>query len=93
MSERPADRDSAPLVGRNPVLELLRADSRRVEEVAVLGEGRGPALQELLTLARQTTAGGLAELAATAGYADQPHLTREVRAIADTTPAALRDAA
>ena len=41
-----------PLFGRNPVLELLRAHSRRVEEVAVLSEGRGPALQELVTLAR-----------------------------------------
>jgi len=41
-----------PLFGRNPVLELLRARSRRVEEVAVLSEGRGPALQELVTLAR-----------------------------------------
>ena len=40
------------LFGRHPVLELLRADSRRVEEVAVIAEGRGPALQELLVLAR-----------------------------------------
>ena len=47
------DRDAAPLSGRNPVLELLRADSRRVEEVAILSDGRGPALQELLTLARR----------------------------------------
>jgi len=53
VSDRVPDRPSAPLFGRNPVLELLRADSRRVEEVAVLSEGRGPALQELLTLARQ----------------------------------------
>jgi 23S rRNA (guanosine2251-2'-O)-methyltransferase len=34
------------------VLELLRADSRRVEEIAVIAEGRGPALQELLALAK-----------------------------------------
>src|SRR5262249_58298833 len=40
------------LYGRNPVLELLRGGSRRVEEIAILAEGRGPALQELLTLAR-----------------------------------------
>ena len=40
------------LFGRHPVLELLRADSRRVEEVAVIAEGRGPALQDLLVLAR-----------------------------------------
>jgi 23S rRNA (guanosine2251-2'-O)-methyltransferase len=45
-------RDETPLFGRNPVLELLRAQSRRVEEIAVLSEGRGPALQELVTLAR-----------------------------------------
>jgi 23S rRNA (guanosine2251-2'-O)-methyltransferase len=44
--------DEAPLFGRHPVLELLRADSRRVEEIAVVAQGRGPALQELLALAR-----------------------------------------
>lgn len=43
-----------PLFGRNPVLELLRAQSRRVEEIAVLSEGRGPALQELLGLAKRS---------------------------------------
>ena len=43
----------APLFGRNPVLELLRSESRRVEELAILAEGRGPHLQELLLLARQ----------------------------------------
>jgi 23S rRNA (guanosine2251-2'-O)-methyltransferase len=46
-----ADEDG-PLFGRHPVLELLRADSRRVEEVAVLSGGRGPGLSDLLTLAR-----------------------------------------
>lgn len=51
MSAAPAE--DAPLVGRNPVLELLRAQSRRVEEVAILSEGRSPALQELLGLARR----------------------------------------
>jgi 23S rRNA (guanosine2251-2'-O)-methyltransferase len=45
--------DSEQVFGRHPVLELLRADSRRVEEVAILAEGRGPALQELLALVRQ----------------------------------------
>ncbi|HEV8441621.1 MAG TPA: 23S rRNA (guanosine(2251)-2'-O)-methyltransferase RlmB [Methylomirabilota bacterium] len=44
--------EEAPLFGRHPVLELLRAESRRVEELAILAQGRGPALQELLTLAR-----------------------------------------
>ena len=46
------DTDLGQVFGRHPVLELLRADSRRVEEVAVLAEGRGPALQDLLVLAR-----------------------------------------
>jgi 23S rRNA (guanosine2251-2'-O)-methyltransferase len=44
--------DDAPLFGRRPVLELLRADSRRVEEIAILAGGRGPALQELLAVAK-----------------------------------------
>jgi 23S rRNA (guanosine2251-2'-O)-methyltransferase len=44
--------ERVPLFGRNPVLEALRAAARSVEEVAILSEGRGPALQELLTLAR-----------------------------------------
>jgi len=48
------DAGSAPLFGRNPVLELLRARRREVEEIAVLSEGRGPALQELLGLARRS---------------------------------------
>ncbi|HET7875224.1 MAG TPA: 23S rRNA (guanosine(2251)-2'-O)-methyltransferase RlmB [Methylomirabilota bacterium] len=48
-----AEHEAEPLYGRNPVLELLRADSRRIDEIAVLAEGRGPALQELLTLARR----------------------------------------
>jgi 23S rRNA (guanosine2251-2'-O)-methyltransferase len=34
------------------VRELLRAERRQVQEVAILGEARGPALQELLGLAR-----------------------------------------
>jgi 23S rRNA (guanosine2251-2'-O)-methyltransferase len=50
--EQPDD-ESQPLFGRNPVLELLRAGSRRVEEIAILSEGRGPALHDLLNLARR----------------------------------------
>jgi len=48
----PPETEDTPLCGRNPVLELLRARSRRVEEVAILSEGRSPALQDLLGLAR-----------------------------------------
>ena len=47
------DVEGRPLFGRNPVLELLRAGSRRVEEIAIVSEGRGPALHDLLTLARR----------------------------------------
>lgn len=50
----PVDEGSeGPLYGRHPILEMLRSSSRRVEEIAILGAGRGPALQELLTLARR----------------------------------------
>lgn len=45
--------DEAPLFGRHSVLEVLRAESRRVEEIAILAQGRGPALQELLVLAKR----------------------------------------
>ncbi|HXX95089.1 MAG TPA: 23S rRNA (guanosine(2251)-2'-O)-methyltransferase RlmB [Planctomycetota bacterium] len=45
--------EGRPLYGRNPVLELLRSGSRRIEEIAILGEGRGPALLELLSLAKR----------------------------------------
>ena len=48
-----ADVEGRPLFGRNPVLELLRAGSRRVEEIAIVSEGRGPALHDLLNLARR----------------------------------------
>ena len=49
--EQPEERP--PLFGRNPVLELLRTGSRRVEEIAVISDGRGPALLELLSLAKR----------------------------------------
>jgi 23S rRNA (guanosine2251-2'-O)-methyltransferase len=38
--------------GRNPVLELLRSQGRRADEVAVLSGGRGP-LAEVVALARR----------------------------------------
>lgn len=49
--ERPDE--GPPLFGRNAVLELLRTESRRVEEIAIISEGRGPALLELLSLAKR----------------------------------------
>lgn len=57
--------------------------------------GYGPAtlrrilrLQRFLALARRTDA-GLATLAVLAGYADQPHLSRDCRQIAGVSPAVL----
>lgn len=41
-----------PLYGRHPVREALRAGQRPVHEIAVLAEGRGPGLRELIALAR-----------------------------------------
>ena len=52
-SREPARPEDQALFGRNPVLELLRGGSRRVEEIAILSEGRGPALHDLLSLARR----------------------------------------
>lgn len=41
-----------PLYGRHPVREALRGGQRSVHEIAVLAEGRGPGLRELISLAR-----------------------------------------
>jgi AraC-like DNA-binding protein len=62
--------------------------------VAALGYGpktldRILRFQRFLLLARRRDGACLAELAATAGYADQPHLARECSRLAGTTPAAL----
>jgi AraC-like DNA-binding protein len=46
--------------------------------------------QRFLTLAAERRTTGLVELAAAAGYADQPHLTRECTSLASSTPADLR---
>jgi AraC-like DNA-binding protein len=47
-------------------------------------------LQRLLKIARErSTALSLADLAAGAGYADQPHMTRDVHRLADVRPTAL----
>ncbi|HEY6744423.1 MAG TPA: DUF6597 domain-containing transcriptional factor [Mycobacteriales bacterium] len=46
-------------------------------------------LQRFLALGRADPAAGLAGLAVAAGYADQAHLSRDCRALAAATPAAL----
>jgi 23S rRNA (guanosine2251-2'-O)-methyltransferase len=84
--------EGAPLFGRNPVLELLRAASRSVDEIAILSEGRGPALQELLTLARargvKVTYRTRDQLTAIAG---SPHHQGVVARVAEAAYASLGD--
>jgi AraC-like DNA-binding protein len=46
--------------------------------------------QQFLGLLRRSTAPRLAELAAASGFADQAHLTREVRRLGGLTPAAFK---
>ena len=45
--------------------------------------------QHFMRLARSPGSAGLAELAAEAGYADQPHLSRETRELAGLAPSAI----
>lgn len=55
--------------------------------------GRILRFQRFRALAAASAGAGLAELAAHAGYADQPHLTRECVRLAGATPAAFVDRA
>jgi AraC-like DNA-binding protein len=83
------------------VQELARAvglSERQLHRRCTASFGYGPAfllrifrVQRFLHLARCHPASrGLADLAPAAGFADQQHLTHEVRAILGTTPAAIR---
>ena len=47
--------------------------------------------QRFMRLAQESRRDRLAELAVEAGYADQPHLTRETRRLAGLTPDAIRN--
>lgn len=69
---------------------------RRLERLLKKATGRPPMFWRGLARARQaarllTGDGTLAALAADAGYADQAHLTREMRRWFGVTPKALRD--
>lgn len=83
---------SATLYGRHPVLELLRGGGRRIEELAVLREGRGPALQEIVNLAAgqgvKVSYRSRDQLTATAG---SPHHQGVVARVAEAGYAALDD--
>jgi len=84
-----------------PVSALAAAiglSERQLHRRCVAAFGYGPKtldrvlrLQRFLALGRspRRPPGGLATLAAAAGYADQSHLTHECRALAGATPAAL----
>jgi AraC-like DNA-binding protein len=85
---------------RAPVHELageLGLSERHLRRRCTLAFGYGPStlarilrLQRFLAAARRHgTAGGLATLAVMSGYADQPHLNRDVKDIADMTPTEL----
>jgi AraC-like DNA-binding protein len=75
----------------------LEVSARQLQRRLAAATGYGPkTLQRVLRLQRllalvSTGRGlpGLAELAAEAGYADQPHMTREMRALTGLAPATL----
>jgi transcriptional regulator GlxA family with amidase domain len=78
--------------------EMVGLSERQLHRRCVAAFGYGPKtldrvlrLQRFLALGRsaQGRPGGLAELAADAGYADQAHLAHDCRALAGATPAAL----
>jgi AraC-like DNA-binding protein len=74
--------------------ESLGMSARTVRRRAVEAFGYGPKtlqrilrFQGFLRATRATPTRSLAELAAVAGYADQPHLSREARQLTGMTPA------
>ena len=91
---------AALLAGRGSVSEVADAvglSSRQLRRRLLDAAGQGPKtlqrvgrLQRFLALADELAPGApLASMAATAGYSDQAHLTREVQDLAGTTPARL----
>ncbi len=82
-------------VGR--LAATLGVGERRLRRSCDDALGYGPKMFERISRLRRFVAAAaaagpesLAELALAAGYADQPHLTRECRALTGVTPAALR---
>lgn len=76
------------------IADSLGMGSRKLHRHCLALFGYGPArltqilrMQRALHLARSGTT--LADVAASCGYADQPHLTRDVHALAGTSPRAL----
>ncbi|GAA5147649.1 helix-turn-helix transcriptional regulator [Pseudonocardia eucalypti] len=80
------------------VADLVGLSGRQLRRALLADVGLGPKayqrvgrLHRFLALARADGTAGLAELAARAGYADQPHLSREARALSGLSPSALLD--
>jgi AraC-like DNA-binding protein len=77
--------------------DRLGLSDRQLRRRCISALGFGPKMlhrilrfQRFLILAAERREFGLGELAATAGFADQPHLTRECADLAGSTPSALR---
>lgn len=85
------------LLGAHSVLDTadqLGISDRQLRRVMLDVTGLAPrTYQRVLRLQRFVVAArhapGIADAAATAGYADQPHLTRETRSLTELTPAQL----
>lgn len=82
--------------GSRPVAADLGVSDRQLLRRFQARVGYGPRtllrvlrFQRFLALASHVPAAGLAWLAAEAGYADQPHMTREVRRLGGSTPVKL----
>lgn len=76
------------------VADSLQISDRHLRRLLLEHTGLSPkALQRIVRFQKFVRAGDagalLADAAAHAGYADQPHLTREARALAGITPARL----
>ncbi|MDP9072569.1 MAG: helix-turn-helix domain-containing protein [Actinomycetota bacterium] len=85
-------RPESALLGR--LADELGTTGRSMHRACSAAVGYGPKtlqrvlrFRRFLALAETRPAAGLARLAAEAGYADQPHLTRECARLAGTTPA------
>jgi AraC-like DNA-binding protein len=79
---------------------FLATSPRQLHRRFVATVGYGPKtfarvlrLQRVLALAARSRQAGLAALAAEAGYADQPHMSRELRSLTGQTPSALLEGA
>lgn len=91
---RPALRALAAGMTAAELADRLGVTGRTLHRRCVATLGYGPAVARRVLRFRAASAllfDGLApaEVAARAGYADQPHLSREVRALAGVSPAAL----